>query len=195
MTITGTERAQTASTESRDDLDQSLVTAAQAGSAAAFEALHALHAQTIYRVTLSITKNPADAEDAMQDAFIKAYRGLKYFRGEAKFRSWLMRIAINSSLMFLRRRRNHRELSLQGQSDDGMSIIAIDLVDSRPNPECFLHLKQTYASIRGSVRALPERLRIVAELRFLQEQSVEEISALLGISNAATKARLCALES
>jgi RNA polymerase sigma-70 factor, ECF subfamily len=190
MTIPGTEWALTASSKSRHDTDHALVAAAQAGSVVAFEALHALYAQAIYRVALSITKNSSDAEDVMQYTFMRAYRSLKYFRKEAQFFTWLMRIAINSSLMLLRKRRGQREFQFQSHLDDDNDIIAIDLADSRPNPEHVFHLKQTYASIRGSLDALPERLRIVAELRFLQEKPIQEISGFLGISNAATKSRL-----
>jgi RNA polymerase sigma-70 factor, ECF subfamily len=190
MTITRSEWAKPSSAETRQDMDQALVAAAQAGSAAAFEALHERHARAIYRVTLSITKNASDAEDVMQDSFMRAYFGLKYFRQEAQFFSWLMRIAINSSLMFLRKRRRERELSMQDYSDCDNDIMEIDFVDMRPNPEGILHHKQTYAGVEGSVEVLPKHLRTVAELRFLQEQSIQEISAVLGISNATAKSRL-----
>ncbi len=190
LTIAGTERGKAASTESREELDQALVSAAQAGSSAAFEALHMLYAQSIYRITFSFTKNTSDAEDAVQESFMRAFRGLKYFRKEAQFSSWLTRIAINSSLMVLKRRRKQRELSLEGHTEDASNIIAFTLVDSRPNPERFCHLKQTYGGIERSIEGLPKNLASVAKLGFLQGQSIQEISAVLGISNAATKSRL-----
>ncbi|HEX4319917.1 MAG TPA: sigma-70 family RNA polymerase sigma factor [Acidobacteriaceae bacterium] len=190
MEIVSNAWAQSQSCTSRQDIDQALVVAAQAGSDAAFESLHALYVRAIYRVTFSITKNTSDAEDATQESFMRAYRGLKHFRKESQFFSWLMRIAINSSLMLLRRRRGQRELSTEAHSDPGADFKAIDIVDSGPNPEGFFHLKETYAGIERSVEILPPRLRTVAELRFLQEQSIREISGILGISNAATKSRL-----
>ncbi len=171
-------------------MDRALVIAAQAGSAVAFEALHALYARRIYRVTLSITKNPSDAEDAVQESFLKAYRGVKYFRKEAQFSSWLTRIAINSSLMFLRRRRNKRELPMEGYSYLEDKVISLDFVDGHLSPESLFHLKQTSAGIDKFVEGLPTHLRMVAELRFLHEQSIQEISTALGISIAAAKSRL-----
>ncbi len=186
MTIIRHEWTQTASSERCQDMDRALVAAAQAGSAGAFEALHALCARTIYRITLSITKNASDAEDTMQDSFMRAYRGLKYFRKEAQFTSGLTRIAINSSLMILRRRRGQRELSMQSYPDCDNNIIAIDFVDSRPNPEGSFRFQQTYADIKGSVKVLPKQLRIVASLGFLPERSIQGRCAVLGISNAET---------
>ncbi len=76
MTTNRSEWAQNASTEIRQDMDQALVAAAQAGSVVAFEALHALYARAVYRIAFSITKNASDAEDVMQESFLRAFRGL-----------------------------------------------------------------------------------------------------------------------
>ena len=189
MTITSNDWTQRSTPEDSQEMDQALVAAAQGGSDVAFEALHTLHARAVYRVTLSITKNTSDAEDATQETFLRAYRGLKSFRQESQFLSWLTRIAINSSLMLLRRRRSHREWFVECHSEPDRNIL-IDCADSRPNPELFLHLKQIVERVEKSVELLPKHLRLVAELGVLQEQSIQEISNALKISNSATKSRL-----
>lgn len=190
MTIAGNAWTQTASFRSREDMDRALVAAAQAGSDAAFEKLHALHARSIYRITLSITKNPSDAEDAMQESFLRAYVALQQFRKEASFYSWLVRIAINSSLMLLRKRRWRQEFSMESYSDSENNVIPFDFVDSRPTPEVLFDIKEGYAHLERSLKVLPRSLRTAAELRFLHERSIHEISGVLGISAIATKTRL-----
>jgi RNA polymerase sigma-70 factor (ECF subfamily) len=171
-------------------MDQPLIAAAQAGSDTAFEKLHARHARAIYRVALSITKNHADAEDAAQDAFLRAYLSLGNLREQAQFYSWLTRIVINSSLMLLRRRRTQRELSMEGMSEPGGNAITIDVIDSRPNPERFFDLKQIQVDLEQSIKKLPYHLRVVAEMRLLRETSIDETKRVLGVSDAAIKSRL-----
>ena len=82
-----------------------IVAAAQAGSSAAFAELHSIYSGRLYQTILSITRNPHDAEEALQETFFKAYRAIKTFEGKSKIYSWLTRIAINSALMILRKRR------------------------------------------------------------------------------------------
>lgn len=186
MTTTVIGYAQTAASKSRQETE---LTVHIAGSGMAFEQLYALHASAIYRVTLSITRDPSDAEDAMQDAFLRAYLNLDKFRNESPFYSWLVRIAINSSLELLRKRRR-REFLLEDYSDPESDVVTIEVADSRPNPEGSFSLKQTHIRLERSLKVLPKRLRVVAELRILQEQSIHEISAILGISQNAAKSRL-----
>jgi hypothetical protein len=92
--------------------DQQLVYAAQSGCRAAFDELFTLYSRRLHRTVLSITKNSADAEDAMQDSFLQAFLAINRFEGRSNFYSWLTRIAINSSLMILRRRRARPEVSV-----------------------------------------------------------------------------------
>src|SRR6184192_3471683 len=121
------------STIARDD-EHVLVAAAQAGGAAAFEELVNRYEGKIFRLTRTITGNHEDAEDAMQDAFLKAYAHLKDFHGESRFYTWLVRIAANEALMRLRKRRpNHFSLDqpIEGDSD----LMPRELDEWRPNPE------------------------------------------------------------
>src|SRR5712691_7532465 len=121
------------STIVRED-EHLLVTAARAGDAAAFEELVNRYEAKIFRLTRNITGNHEDAEDAMQDAFLKAYAHLKDFHGDSRFYTWLVRIAANEALMRLRKRRpNHFSLDqpIEGDSD----LMPRELDEWSPNPE------------------------------------------------------------
>jgi RNA polymerase sigma-70 factor (ECF subfamily) len=87
-----------------------IVTAAQAGSSAAFEELHSIYSRRSYQAIFSVTRNPHDAEEALQGTFLRAYLAIKTLEGKSKVYSWLTRIAINSALMVLRKRRVRSEV-------------------------------------------------------------------------------------
>jgi RNA polymerase sigma-70 factor (ECF subfamily) len=173
----------------RRDLEQKLIAAAQAGSSTAFAELYGLYAKALYRIAYSFTKNREDAEDALQDASLRAYSALAHFRREAQFYSWIVRITINSSLMILRKHRRRREVSVDGVGPEENSS-SFDFADVRPGPEDFCEKRQTYAHLVRSIEGLPIHLRVVAELRLLHEQSIDETQSVLGISEAAVKSRL-----
>lgn len=173
----------------RRDLEQRLIAAAQSGSSSAFAELYGLYAKALYRIAYSFTKNREDAEDALQDAFMRAFTGLAHFRREAQFYSWIVRITINSSLMILRKYRRRREVSVDGVGPEENSN-GFDLADARPGPEDFCEQRQIYARLVHSIEGLPVHLRVVAELRLLREQSIDETQSILGISEAAVKSRL-----
>src|SRR5580658_10918841 len=110
--------------------DLELVAAAKAGSNAAFEELQSRYSHRLYRRIQSITRNHEDAEDALQDTFLRAYLSLDSFEGRSQFSSWLTRIAINSALMLLRRRRTRAEVPLEPASESGEPALAIDARDT-----------------------------------------------------------------
>lgn len=161
-----------------------------AGSSTAFSALCERYSKRLYRRAFAITRNREDAEDAVQETFLRAYASLHQFEGRAGFSSWLTRIAINSALMQLRKRRRRQELPIEVQSDSGDGYTMLDVRDTRPCPEELHTLKQEYQWVVKSIRRLPTILRTVAELRMLDECSAEEITHHLGISESAIKARL-----
>jgi RNA polymerase sigma-70 factor, ECF subfamily len=173
----------------RRELEQTLIAAAQAGSSAAFSDLYRLHAKALYRIAFSFTRNREDAEDALQDAFLRAYTGLASFRREAQFYSWIVRITINSSLMILRKHRNRREVSVDAAGPEETTN-SFDLADARPGPGDFFDQGQVYAHLMRSIEGLPGHLRVVVEHRLLCERSIDETRNLLGISEAAIKSRL-----
>ena len=124
-----------------------IVLAAQAGSPAAFAELHSTYSRRLYRTILSITRNPHDAEEALQETFLRAYLAIKTFEGKSKIYTWLTRIAVNTALMVLRKRRACPEVLFDPQPDDRCEAFTFEVKDSAPNPEelCDLHQRQLKA--------------------------------------------------
>lgn len=170
--------------------DQFLIADAQEGSRTAFDTLHIPYSRSIYRVALSITRNHCDAEDAIQDALLRAYISIKQFRGGSQFSSWLTRIVINSSLGLLRKRHRRRETNIETTDKDGIALSVLDLIDPRNDPDQNFRTNQLENHLESSLDMLPLSLRRVARLKFVEEQSVEEISTTLCLSVSATKSRL-----
>jgi RNA polymerase sigma-70 factor (ECF subfamily) len=170
--------------------DDEIVAAAQAGSSAAFEELYSIYSHRLYQTIFSITRDPHDAEEALQDTFLRAYRAIKTFEGKSKVYSWLTRIAINSALMVLRKRRGRSEVSFELPSEDAGETIALEVKDSAPNPEelCILHQRQ-HRTLRAIHRLSPH-LRVPIRMQLTRGWSIEEISQALNISKAAVKSRL-----
>ena len=170
--------------------NQELVSAAQAGSPTAFAELQALYAQRLYRRIALITKNREDAEDALQDTFMRAYLAIRDFEGRSSIYSWLTRIAINSALMVIRRRRNRAEIFFDlpyGEHDDAPTL---DLKDSAPDPEQVYAEQQQRMHLLGAIQRLDPKLREPVEIHMKRECSMHEIARTLDISVAAVKTRL-----
>jgi RNA polymerase sigma factor (sigma-70 family) len=170
--------------------DAQLVDAAKAGSSAAFAELFQRYAKKIYWRTFLITRNHEDAEDALQDSFICAYAGLKDFQGKSQFYSWLVRIAINSSLMVLRRKRRRRETALEFPMDTGETGMVIEPDDERFNPELMHDENLCYRNFLRSMSRLSPKLKVVVESRLMDECSTSQAGEQLGLSEAAVKSRL-----
>lgn len=170
--------------------DAPLVEAARGGDRGAFSELVNRHARRIYRTARHMTKNDADAEDVLQDAFIKAYAKLDTFQGEAKFSTWLTRIAVNEALMKLRRRRNSKTVSLdeEMQTEDG--ALSREAVDDRETPEEALSREETRRLLEDAVDSLAEGYRTVFVLRDVEGFSTEETADALDLSISAVKSRL-----
>jgi RNA polymerase sigma factor (sigma-70 family) len=143
------------------------------------------HSIKTLHVVQRITRNKEDAEDALQESLLKAFMHLNALDQKSKFSTWLTRIAINSELMILRKRRSHPESS---SGDDMLS----KLRDSNPasDPEQNIIERERDFTLRNAVRRLPPLLREPTEIRYLQEVSVSEVAARTRISLAATKTRL-----
>jgi RNA polymerase sigma-70 factor (ECF subfamily) len=168
---------------------KNLVAAARAGSSAAFAELRGIYAQRVYQKLLTITKNREDAEDALQDTFLQAYMALHTFEERASFYTWVTRIAINSALMILRRRRRRAEVSLDSPSETE-ELSYYDFRDSGPSPEHICVHRQSYACMHRSIWQLQPRLRQVVEMRMKGDYSIREIAQALAISESAVKSRL-----
>ena len=167
-----------------------LLAAARSGSAAAFGKLLELYRQRIYRKLLIITRNREDAEDALQDTFLRAYKGLHAFEERASFYTWVSTIAINSALIILRRRRNRPEISFDRLNEAEEDFPAFEFKDTRPTPEHIYVHRQRYAHVLGSIEKLQPRLREVIELQLREISSTREIAQALQISEPAVKSRL-----
>lgn len=169
-----------------DRQDQELLAALRAGSSAAFEELQKLNAKRLYKRILSITRNHEDAEEALQDTFLRAFLALDSFQGRSHLSTWLTRIAINSALMITRRRRR-AEVSLTPPSELKLDV---EVRDSAPTPEEICDLKQRFDRISRAIERLDPTSRAVIGIRITQERSMEEIAHTLDLSVSNVKARL-----
>ena len=144
---------------------KNLVAAARSGSSAAFAELREIYAQRVYRKLLTMTKNREDAEDALQDTFLRAYLAIHTFEERSSFYTWVMRIAINSALMILRKRRIRPEVSFDGPGETEEAIAGFEIKDSGPSPERICVHRQRYAYMVRSIWNLQPRLRQVLEMQ------------------------------
>jgi RNA polymerase sigma-70 factor (ECF subfamily) len=166
-----------------------LVQAAKAGDVSAFETLVGRYERKIFRLTQNITQNREDAEDAMQEAFLKSFEHLDNFQGNSRFYTWLVRIAVNQALMKLRKRRPNL-VSLDQELDTGEDMMPRDVEDWGPSPE-ERYGQTELGDILGKVIGdLDPQFRIVFQLRDIEELSTEETAEALGLSVPAVKSRL-----
>ncbi len=165
-----------------DDL-KDLIARAKAGDRAAFDELVKATYQRVHALALRMTGNEHDADDVVQDTYVRAFNGLRKFREDARFSTWLHRITANSASTLMGRRQRHRH-------DDIDSVI--DLADHRDeaDPEFQLQNGAVGARLRRALDNLPERLRNVVVLRDVHGMSHREIAEELEISEAAAKVRL-----
>jgi RNA polymerase sigma-70 factor (ECF subfamily) len=166
-----------------------LVAAAKSGDGAAFEELVNRYERKIFRLTMNITRNREDAEDAMQDAFLKSYAHLQSFQGDSRFYTWLVRIAANEALMRLRKRRpNQFSLDERVEGEDDLMPREIEAWD--PSPEQRFAQTEMQEILNDVIEKLEPDFRAVFVLRDVEELSTEETAQALGISVPAVKSRL-----
>jgi len=173
------------------DNEQSMVAAAQAGDSDAFVALLNQYSRRIYRLGLSITGNRQDAEDVLQEASLKAYSAIADFRGDSRFYTWLVSIAVNEALGKLRKRALWKESSLdQPRENDEGSYIPLEIESWGEDPEkaCLTHeLQQILAEV---IQKLDPKSRTIFTLRDVEKFSIEETAKLLGLTIPVVKTRL-----
>ena len=168
-----------------------LVTEAKAGNAEAFTTLMNQYDRYIYRLALNITGNREDAEDVLQETFLKAYSNLAQFRGDSRFYTWLVRIAVNESLMKLRQRRGYHSVSLDDAAEtDNNDLGPLQIADWRETPEEHYTAVELQRILFEAIEGLEPSLRIVAVLRDVEELSTAETARLLQLSVPAVKTRL-----
>ncbi len=161
------------------------------GDANAFELLMRRCNQTLYRTARSILKDDAEAEDAVQEAYILAYRAIGSFRGDAKLSTWLVRIVVNEAIARSRRRSRRAEvIQLTGAQEQDADAEEVNVSEATPEqPEHAALRAETRRLLERKIDALPDAFRTVFVLRALEELSVEETAASLGIAEATVRTR------
>ena len=170
--------------------EQDLIRRVQAGEKERFYELIKPYERRVYAAAFGVLRNEAEAEDAAQEAFLKALSHIRQFRSEARFSTWLIQIAVNEALM--RRRKAHKEIMepIGERQDDEGEYTPRDFADWREIPSEALERKEIREKLAAAVAALAEKYREVFLLRDVQHFSIEETAEALGISRASVKTRL-----
>jgi len=169
--------------------DAELVTLGQAGDTRAFDELVRRYQDKVYRLSYKILRHEDDASEALQDAFLSAFRGLKNFKAESTFSTWLYRIATNAALMKYRKRREGH-VSIEQSQSTNEDAEALQLPDWSTQPLDELLDAETNEIMAEGINKLPDELRTVFVLRDIQEKSNAEVAEELGLTVAAVKSRL-----
>src|SRR6202011_5339483 len=167
-----------------------LVQAAKKGDDSAFEELVRRYDRNVFRIAQHITQNREDAEDVVQEAFLKAYGNLAKFQEQSKFYTWLVRIAVNEALMKLRRRKPERTVSLDEEVKTEDDSLPREVADWSPNPEQMYNQAELRDILTRTIQGLPEGFRTVFVLRDIEGLSTEETAEMLNLSVPAVKSRL-----
>jgi RNA polymerase sigma-70 factor (ECF subfamily) len=171
--------------------EAALISQVLAGDTEAFHELIRPYERLVYVTIFAILKNETEAEDGAQETMISAFRNLKSFRGEAKFSTWLVTIAMNEARRRLRKAKTAAEDSLEdtGPEDEGDFTPAV-LTDWREIPSQALERKELKEKLQDAVKTLPEKYREVFVLRDIEELNQEETASALGINVTLVKVRL-----
>jgi RNA polymerase sigma-70 factor (ECF subfamily) len=167
-----------------------LVEQAKQGNLDAFTTLANRYDGKIFRLTQHITGNREDAEDALQETFLKAFSHLKQFQGESRFYTWLVRIAVNESLMKLRKRKATNAVSLDEPVETEDDSLPREVAAWDPSPEERYAQQELREILDRTVQSLPPIFRTVFVLRDLDQLSTEETAEALNLSVSAVKSRL-----
>jgi len=171
-----------------DDLD--LVHASKNGDIAAFEQLVKRYDRKLLRIAQSVAHNREDSQDAVQEAFLKAYQNLTTFREDSKFSTWLIRITVNQSLMKVRKQRATTELSLNEDFQAEDDTLPIEVADWAPDPEHLYWASELRDILIKCLEELSPILRTVFVLRDIEGLTIEQTAEVLDVSHTAVKARL-----
>jgi RNA polymerase sigma-70 factor (ECF subfamily) len=170
--------------------EASLVAKAKAGDSDAFASLVNHYDRRVFRMAKQITQNDEDAEDVLQETFLKAYSHLDDFQGNSKFYTWLVRIAVNEALMKLRKRRSDKTVPLDDPIDTGEDVVAREIAVWDENPEDTYSREELGRILDEAVQSLKPAYRTVFVLRDIEEMSIEETAEALNLSISAVKSRL-----
>lgn len=174
--------------EAEDDL--TLVHATKRGSVAAFDKIVRRYDSKLLRIAQSVTHNREEAEDAVQEAFFKAYRNLDQFHENAKFSTWMIRIVLNEALSKLRKQRTAREESLDSNFPSDRDVLLMDPADWSPNPQELYGAVEFWETLIKCLGSLQPELKVVFVLRVIEELSISETCEALSLSEFTVKSRL-----
>lgn len=157
----------------------------------AFRLLMRRYNQPLFRTARSILRDDAEAEDALQDAYMAAYRAIGSFRGDSKLATWLTRIVVNECLARLRKsRRGAQIIPMDGEGDAALAVAETRMSEESPNPiESEAIGTQSRRLIEAKIDALPDAFRTVFVMRAVEEMSVEEVASCLDIPEATVRTR------
>lgn len=170
--------------------ESTLVAQSRQGDTVAFGELVRRYEAKIFRLAQHVTQNREDAEDVLQETFMKAYEHLDQFQGNSKFYTWIVRIAVNQALMKLRRRKTDKSVSLDETIDTGEDTIVREVAAWDENPEQRFSREELGGILDTAVDSLEPPYRSVFVLRDIEELSTEETADALGLSIPAVKSRL-----
>jgi len=170
--------------------EAALVARAKEGDTDAFTELVTHYDRRIFRMAKQITQNDDDAEDVLQETFLKAYSHLDSFQGNSKFYTWLVRIAVNEALMKLRKRRSDRTVPLDDPIDTGDDEVPREIAVWDENPEETYSREELANILDEAIQGLKPAYRTVFVLRDIEELSIEETAEALKLSISAVKSRL-----
>jgi len=172
------------------DDEAAVVAQARLGNTNAFNELLRRYERKIFRLAMHITQNREDAEDVLQESFLKAYEHLDQFQGQSKFYTWIVRIAVNQALMKLRKRKSDRSVSLDDTIDTGEDNIGREIAAWDENPEQRYSREELNQILTNAIDGLTPIYRAVFVLRDIDQLSTEETAEALDLSIPAVKSRL-----
>ena len=170
--------------------EQRLIRLGLKGNQAALEALFARHSGALYQSALKLLGSPEDAEDALQEGMLSAFKNLRRFEGRSKFSSWLTRIVINAALMRLRSQRAHQTVSADQPLGEAEVTLAEQLADPAPDPERLYARKELRRLLDRNLTELPPDMRTAVLLRDIEGLSTQEAAEALGVPENTLKSRL-----
>ena len=170
--------------------DQLLVERVQAGDRRAFDVLVSKYQRRLMRLVLRLVHDPAEAEDVVQETFIKAYRALRHFRGDAAFYTWLYRIGINTAKNYLVTQNRRTPTSSETDAEQAESFDDGNKLRDNNTPESVLASKQIAATVNAAMDVLPIELRTAIVLREIEGLSYEEISEIMACPIGTVRSRI-----
>lgn len=163
------------------------IDAAREGDQRAFEQLIHRYEKRVFALTRRMCKNPADAEEAAQEAFLAAWQGLRFFRGDSSFSTWLYRLASNACVDLLRKEGRHSAAAGPSLNDEEA---VVEIPDDSPTPHVLAERAELRKQIEEGLAALPEEYREILILREIHQQSYDEISEILSLDLGTVKSRI-----